>query len=61
MNFNEIQHSTGPGTFGTMYTSTHTQVNIQKTQYTLRQLASFSARLGYQPGPFLTVHIVQLL
>ena len=33
----------GPGIFGTGYTSTHTEVNIQKTNYTLRRLAfSFS-------------------
>ena len=28
----------GAGIFGTGYTSTHTQVNIQKTNYTLRRL-----------------------
>ena len=34
VNFGEIQHFTRPGTFGTGYTSTHTQVNLQKTNYT---------------------------
>ena len=34
VNFGEIQHFTRPGIFGTGYTSTHTQVNIQKTNYT---------------------------
>ena len=34
VNIGEIQHFTRPGTFGTGYTSTHTQVNIQKTNYT---------------------------
>ena len=31
MNFGEIQHFTRPGIFGTGYTSTHSMVNIQKT------------------------------
>ena len=51
VNFIEIQHSTGPGIFGTAYTSTHTQVNIQKTYYTLRRLASSLARFDDRPGP----------
>ena len=34
VNFGEIQHFTWPETFGTGYTSTHTQVNLQKTNYT---------------------------
>ena len=39
VNFGEIQHFTRPGFFGTGYTSTHTMVNIQKTNYTLRRFA----------------------
>ena len=39
VNFGEIQHFTRPGTFGTGYTSTHTQVNLQKTNYTASLLS----------------------
>ena len=38
------------GIFGTGYTSTHTQVNIQKTNYTLRRLHSL-AMFDDLPGP----------
>ena len=53
MNFNEIQHFTGPGIFGTGYTSTHTRVNIQKTYYTLRQLATFSCQVRRSTRSFV--------
>ena len=49
VNFGEIQHFTRPGTFGTGYTSTHTQVNIQKTNYTAPLL--FLAMFDDLPGP----------
>ena len=53
MNFCEIQHFTGPGIFGTGYTSTHTQVIIQKTNYTLRRLASFSCQVRRSTRSFV--------
>ena len=49
VNFGEIQHFTRPGTFGTGYTSTHTQVNIQQTNYSAPLL--FLAMFDDLPGP----------
>ena len=65
VNFNEIQHYTWLGTFGTAYTSTHTHVNLQKTFiYTAPSLHSFfflSFIINQVLFHYTVVIIVQLL
>ena len=62
MKFNILR---GRGFFGTGYTSTHTMVNIQKTNYTLRWLAlplfpSSTTEQVLYAAPFLGMQFLQV-